>query len=687
MRRLFLIYCILSVLLLLTAVSLVAQEERATLVGDFSINISDNLSTFTLNFPRSSNSIQTTAPSTNKTFGFLIGIKEDWTNDAGEDLNHKIASVWGDSWNDVSQETPPYYDEFARIWKYTPPTKIVDGTDYTNLFFPNDPVDTSIPSDVKIYNHSATWTGVDIERTVYAYANSKHDDYHIADIVLTNTSNETKEDMYFALRFQTSSQDIGDHWANYYGADYTDYVTGDMNADSMRIFYMWSADELSASPNKDDRANPDEIWGHFQQPQYWGLAVLHADKSPTDESDDPSQPFKAGWNSLKQGTAANRRNDSHEDIYTDLSQPWGSYAAISNLYTADDARYKRVLPPDFDFANTDPGTEAGKSGLMSFGPYQLEPGQDLHFVFAYAAGSISNRLAIDAGLAYDPGYDGLRERIPMPYDVKDIAQAGDLLTKEQKNKILDLGKDSLFIAASKAFKNLRGEYGSEPLDIPMAPATPSLEVTSMPGQIHLKWGTEATQYSGSGELAGYRIYRSYYRSESITFPTDTSFVLLKEVDTNTNEYNDESAVRGRQYWYYVTAYNNEGLESSPFLNRTGGERQAAASERTPDANWQDNVVVVPNPWHSRAMRKYDGKRLTFFNLPPYCDIHIYTMTGDLVQTLNHTSGTGDEAWQRQLTFSNQQIVSGVYFYVVEELDSPNGSPTNKMAKGKFIIVN
>ena len=63
------------------------------------------------------------------------------------------------------------------------------------------------------------------------------------------------------------------------------------------------------------------------------------------------------------------------------------------------------------------------------------------------------------------------------------------------------------------------------------------------------------------------------------------------------------------------------------------------------------------------------------------------MTGDRVQTLEHTSGTGDESWERQLTFSNQLITSGVYFFVVEELEEANGSPTGKLAKGKFIVIN
>ena len=98
-------------------------------------------------------------------------------------------------------------------------------------------------------------------------------------------------------------------------------------------------------------------------------------------------------------------------------------------------------------------------------------------------------------------------------------------------------------------------------------------------------------------------------------------------------------------------------------------------------------MVVPNPYHVQGASNYEEeKRLNFLNLPAYANIHIYTMTGDLVQTLEHDASTGDEDWDRQETFSTMEIVSGIYLYVVEELDAPNGSPTGQQTVGKFVVI-
>jgi hypothetical protein len=54
----------------------------------------------------------------------------------------------------------------------------------------------------------------------------------------------------------------------------------------------------------------------------------------------------------------------------------------------------------------------------------------------------------------------------------------------------------------------------------------------------------------------------------------------------------------------------------------------------------------------------------FYGLPPLCTIKIYTETGDLIQTLNHTNGSGDEIWQ-SLTSSDQIVASGLYIAYFE----------------------
>jgi hypothetical protein len=91
------------------------------------------------------------------------------------------------------------------------------------------------------------------------------------------------------------------------------------------------------------------------------------------------------------------------------------------------------------------------------------------------------------------------------------------------------------------------------------------------------------------------------------------------------------------------------------------------------------------------------RRITFMNLPLYCLIRIYTVSGDLVQILPHNGGPdpvvgGDrnigwtskysEDWD--LNSRNfQQVSSGLYIFSVED-KTPGGG--KKISTGKFVII-
>ena len=79
----------------------------------------------------------------------------------------------------------------------------------------------------------------------------------------------------------------------------------------------------------------------------------------------------------------------------------------------------------------------------------------------------------------------------------------------------------------------------------------------------------------------------------------------------------------------------------------------------------DRIKVVPNPYIARASwESTEGeRRLEFVNLPNKATIRIYTLAGDLVQTLEH-DGAGTYAWN-MLTSNGQGIAPGLYFYHVE----------------------
>ncbi|NOZ61649.1 MAG: hypothetical protein GXO74_08200 [Calditrichaeota bacterium] len=99
-----------------------------------------------------------------------------------------------------------------------------------------------------------------------------------------------------------------------------------------------------------------------------------------------------------------------------------------------------------------------------------------------------------------------------------------------------------------------------------------------------------------------------------------------------------------------------------------------------------NIKVVPNPYViSSRTELYTGSsqwnlhEVRFTHLPPECTIRIYTLTGDLVRTLEHTSPTyGEERWDL-LSKENLEVSFGVYIYVVK-------TPSGKKRIGKMAVV-
>jgi hypothetical protein len=93
-----------------------------------------------------------------------------------------------------------------------------------------------------------------------------------------------------------------------------------------------------------------------------------------------------------------------------------------------------------------------------------------------------------------------------------------------------------------------------------------------------------------------------------------------------------------------------------------------------------NIKVVPDPYYAYATlwEVNEGESvLQFQNLPNRCTIRIYTLSGDLVKTLEHVNDTGTEEWNMQ-NADQRLIVSGIYLYHVE---SPYGDFI-----GRFAVV-
>ena len=76
----------------------------------------------------------------------------------------------------------------------------------------------------------------------------------------------------------------------------------------------------------------------------------------------------------------------------------------------------------------------------------------------------------------------------------------------------------------------------------------------------------------------------------------------------------------------------------------------------------------------------------FTNLPEKCIIKIYTINGEMVNTIKHENTEGDESgtakWNMR-TVNNQEISPGLYIYTVEAKDN-SGNDIKHI--GKFAVI-
>lgn len=167
--------------------------------------------------------------------------------------------------------------------------------------------------------------------------------------------------------------------------------------------------------------------------------------------------------------------------------------------------------------------------------------------------------------------------------------------------------------------------------------------------------------------------------------------------------------KGVEYYVAVTAFDRGIPENNLNYLETGRDADANMKVFFPGTlarEKMDDIKVVPNPYIGRS--KFDGRydndekgdksrRLWFINLPKRCTIRIYTLAGDLVQTLEHDgaqptdivtvskaatqgiSADGIHPWDL-LSKHHQIIAPGVYLFSVEN------KADKKIKVGKFVII-
>ncbi len=394
------------------------------------------------------------------------------------------------------------------------------------------------------------------------------------------------------------------------------------------------------------------------------------------------------------------KGDTLAGVQRTLAFRWFNYEPASTERNSDPKRFRIMTTDRVDDTESieanemcarttgDPNT-CDPVTLLAHGPFRLSPGDSVTVAFGFLGGDDERSLrsnAVFAQRAYDLGY-----RVPQP------------------------------------------------------PPSPGLVVTPGTGTLTLRWDAspeifrDRSRITNQVDFEGYRVYisedgRNYNLIRDVDVPDSVGFNsgLSALLDPNPVPYKTRVFVdpitgqtttrvdstkyvftigglkTGFRYWVAVTAYdfgdplNNAGsLESGITQNATVTVPGPSQVERDASEAW-----VFPNPYKGAAA--WDGrfardKLIWFVNLPQRAEIKIYTLPGDLVQTIPFDARTysgensrllqsnlppgavppalsGTMAAWNMISKSEQEVASGLYLFSVTDLD------TGKASRGHFVVI-
>lgn len=265
-----------------------------------------------------------------------------------------------------------------------------------------------------------------------------------------------------------------------------------------------------------------------------------------------------------------------------------------------------------------------------------------------------------------------------------------------------------------------------------APPPPHQQVIPGDHRVTIEWDdfSELTPdpLSGKYDFQGYQIWKATGWRREAEKPTEDQWFMMAEIDKSElsnydtgaqgegkYRYIDTKDVKnGFAYWYAVTAYDH-GDSTAGVFAEYGKYSQSSSlvyPRFNPTRSMDDavdvydldpatgevksrktrtdvkDVHVVPNPYKERAAWDEEtsglnatGRKVYFVNLPEEATITIYTLGGDLVQTIEHRYNLNPEedfTYWNLVSRNNQEIVSGVYIYHIE---SPVGEKV-----GRFVVI-
>ncbi|MEA3285850.1 MAG: hypothetical protein U9Q77_00550 [Candidatus Marinimicrobia bacterium] len=552
--------------------------------------------------------------------------------------------------------------------------------------------------------------GIEVHLEAYAWSHSFMESFVILDYTITNRSD------------RIDTLNVGWDIRNLYAGIWADGSVNNMNYKSRwepGSGFSWYDNinhfETSYNNNNYPRNigyqydyDGDDGWSRV----YFGIMTLYGPNRRSISASDAAGDWHTYYNQWRWNSPENQ----------DIPE--------FNMPISDEERYDKLSSSPFyssDFGNKypdDPWLDLPNSWMMlvSAGPFGTLPendgfilpvGESVNVVFAVLGAPWSHQGSSNDG---DRRLDLIKNA--------DWAQKAFNGEDINGNSILDPGEDL----------NINGIL--DRYIVPEPPPSPALTVIAADQQVTLYWDnipeTVLDPVSRKHDFAGYRIYGSAKTSGNTNqysllaefdlvgdeFGYDTGFNLIEIM--NEQGLPEPIQIKGHTYhykwintgvqngWpdqavYAITAYDsgdkNTGLAS---LESSRNENRISVIPGTPPTSDIQHapVTVYPNPYRVKA--KWDGAgqrdRLIWFrNLPERSFIRIYTLSGDLVDEIDHQGSSytggdiarlpagntvlagGEHPWDL-ITRYDEPVATGMYVFTVEDQN------TKSIQVGKFLVI-
>ncbi len=554
-------------------------------------------------------------------------------------------------------------------------------------------------SGFDVTNHAPL--GISIHLESYAWNFSFADAFVILNYTITNLSADVIEDVYAGIWMDPSVANM--NYTNVYepggGFSWYDNLDGFDNS----LDELGMKRDIGYSYDYDG----DDGWAE----SYLGLKVLG--------SSVPRQFWQTHYQQWAWNTSEN-------DAYPEYFMP-----------QTDEERYVKLstsVPTSREPAYTIEGYPNSPTSwlfMVSAGPlgnepmagdsskWVLQPGQSVDVVFSFVAA----RWATGGGDARSR-----RNNLHVNADWAQQAYDGE---DKNRNNLLDGDEDMDEDGIIRRYI------------LPEPPPIPQMTLDVGDGEVTIYWQNNPEKFidpvSQQQDFEGYRVYGApkTASSDHAEFTMLAEYDLINEEDQsigyNTgldpvrieNEFGEQDSIiidgvayhykftndnvkNGWLNYYAVTAFdrgdpeaNLESLESAVASNRVF----VYPGTRT-DNGWDEQPSVYPNPYRGQAAwDNYSnrGRLIWFRNLPPVCEIRIFTLAGDFIDVIEHDQSSyqgadvqninelkaplfagGEHPWD-MITRHEQALASGLYLFTVEN-QTPDSSTKGKIKEGKFLIL-